>query len=94
MTYRITRKSNYEGFKSLEAMQQKIAEGKLKPPREGVSQYTCGLCRLKVRAVQLMPSRLMGASVEELLPKATAKMVGKFVLACPDCVGRFGKAVA
>ena len=95
--YRIRRVSNYEGFRKIDVMQQKIAEGKLKPPREDVREYTCAICRRRVRSARLIPSRLIGESASSILPDCKAAFVGRFVLACGGpggCAAKFGEAVA
>lgn len=79
--YRIKRVSNYEGFKALDQLQEKIATGKLRPPRAPVADHLCEVCKTRKRAVRVVPCLTMGHAMPG------TKLTGKFVLACDDGPG-------
>lgn len=79
--------SNYEGFRRLEAMQEKVATGKLKPMhRDPVRSHLCEVCKCRKRSVQAVPSLLMGHTLPE------TKLRGRFVLACDECARSLRRA--
>ncbi len=71
-----TRVSNYEGFKRLDKLQEKIATGKLTPPREQQRDHICEICKCRKPSVKVVPSLIAGHK----LPGT--KFTGLFVLAC------------
>lgn len=79
--------SNYEGFKRLDAMLEKVDSGKLKPPREPVRDFLCEVCSRRKRSVRAVPSLVMGHK----LPGTPLQ--GTFVLACDDGPGSCAMAL-
>lgn len=84
--YTTKRLSNYDGFKALDKLQEKIAEGRLKPPRQNAKDYLCPLCSYRKRSLVLCPSRVLGVPVSQLPIKVETRFQGRFILCCEDCV--------
>jgi hypothetical protein len=78
--------SNYEGFKALDKLQEKIAEGKLKPPREPVRDHLCEVCKTRKRSVRVVPCLTMGRKL------TGTPLKGLFVLACDECARSLERA--
>lgn len=83
--YTIKRKSNYDAFKALDKLQEKIATGVLKPPRENARDYLCPLCSYRKRSMRLVASRILGKPVSQLPIECATQFQGRFVLVCEDC---------
>lgn len=84
MSYSAKRLSNYEGFRRLDVMQAKVATGKLRPPREPVTDYLCEVCQRRKRSRYVVPSLTAGERVKPF--------VGRFVLACAECKAALERA--
>lgn len=92
MGYSASRLSNYEGFKRLDKLLEKIAEGRLKPPREAVVDHLCPLCKCRKKSQRLVPSRVIGVPVGQLGVECKTRFQGKFILACADCADDLRRA--
>lgn len=85
--YTIRRVSNYDGFKALDDLQQKIAEGKLTPAREHPTDYLCEVCKTRKRSVRVVPCLTMGRQL------AGTPIKGRVILACDDGPGSCARSL-
>jgi hypothetical protein len=85
--YTQKRLSNYEGFKRLDAMLEKVDAGKLKPPREPMRDFLCEVCSRRKRSVRAVPCLTMGKKL------VGTKLKGLFVLVCDDGPGSCAAAL-
>lgn len=85
MSYTIKPKSNYEGFRDLDRMLEKIDSGKLRPPRTNAVDHFCPLCHCTKRSQRLVPSRVLGVPVSQLPNECKTAFQGRFVVCCEDC---------
>ena len=90
--YTSKRKSNYDGFKSLDKMLEKIDSGKLKPPRENQRDYLCPLCSYRKRSMRLVKSVILGKPVAQLPIETEVRFEGRFVLVCWGCADDLERA--
>jgi hypothetical protein len=94
VTYSIKRKSNYDGFRDLDKLLEKIAFGRLKPPKEPNVDHWCPLCHCRKKSQHLIPSTLIGRPVSQLGVECKTAFKGRFVLGCEDCARNLRRAQA
>lgn len=93
--YTAKRISNYEGFKRLDKMQEKIAEGKLLPPRRAERDFYCPLCHYRKRSQRVIKSEILGSRLPQILHATTkgSPVANPFdaslkvIVVCGDCAG-------
>lgn len=85
MSYNITRKSNYDGFRDLDKLLENIDSGKLKPPQKAKVEFWCPLCHTTQRNQRLVPSRMIGRPVSQLGVEMHTMFSGRFILCCESC---------
>lgn len=90
--YTIKRQSNYEGFKALDQLLEKIDSGALKPPRQAKVEFWCPLCRCTKKNQRLISSRVLGRPVSQLGVEFRVMFQGRFILGCEDCARDVEKA--
>lgn len=90
--YTISPLSNYEGFKRLDKLQEKIANGQLRPPREAVVEHWCDVCHCKKKSSRLVKSQSIGRPISQLGVEVKVRFQGLFVLACEECAGMMERA--
>ncbi len=81
--------SNYDGFKELETMQERIAEGDLRPAikqagaraREPNKDFMCEVCKTRKRNFKLVRVKAMLAMLGARVPG----MRGHYIRACESC---------
>ena len=78
--YKRQRLSNYEGFKRLDQMFEKVETGKLLPPPGTHPKSTlCKMCSTWKSTRVLYPSRLLGVTLID------SPMRGTFIAVCQEC---------
>jgi len=92
-TYKTTRISNYDGFKRLDKLLEKVAEGHLRPPRTAERDFYCPLCHYRKKTQRLVRSEVLGTRLPAILHTTTKgtpvsspfdPMV-KFIVVCEEC---------
>lgn len=92
MNYTIKRKSNYEGFRDLDRLLEKIDSGQLKPPSKPKVEFFCPLCHCTKKNQRLIPSRVLGRPVSQLGQEFKVMFQGRFILGCEDCARDLARA--
>jgi len=90
--------SNYDGFKELETMQERIAEGDLAPRikqmgarmREPNADFLCEVCKTRKRNFKLVRVKAGLA----MLGKRVPGMRGHYISACESCAESLTRKVS